>query len=137
MRARCLLAAAALLLAGAAAASPGGHGWVNATAGGPLRPGVYGRIEVRHGPPPPVIYAQPVTVAEPLGRPRVRPVYLYVPPGHARKWDRHCASYRACELPVYFVRVDDSPSRLGKWKEQARAARAEAGILHAFSSPRE
>lgn len=132
-----MLAAAALLCAGAATAAPGPHPYVNTTAGGPLRAGVYGRIEIRNAPPPPLIYPQPVTVAEPLGRARAQPVYLYVPPGQARKWDRHCAKYRACDVPVYFVRVDDSPSRLGKWKEQARTARAEPGILHAFSAARD
>jgi hypothetical protein len=104
-------------------------------AGGPLRPGVYGRIEFRHTPPP-VIYPQPVTIAQPLGKPAARPVYLYVPPGHARKWDKHCGRYQACDTPVYFVRVDDSPSRLGKWKSMARA-QGEPGILHAFSTPRD
>ena len=29
-------------------------------------------------------------------------VYFY-PPGHAKNWKKHCASYRACGRPVYFV----------------------------------
>jgi hypothetical protein len=136
MRASRMLVVGSLLWAGAAQAS-GAHPYVNATAGGPLRAGVYGRIEIRNAPPPPVIYPQPITVAEPFGQPRARPIYLYVPPGQARKWDKHCDKYRACDVPVYFVRVDDSPSRLGKWKEQARTARAEPGILHAFSAARD
>ncbi|HYF44372.1 MAG TPA: hypothetical protein VEA35_18255 [Ramlibacter sp.] len=137
MRRSVVLATGLLLLAGAAAAATSPQPYVNATTGGPLRAGVYGRIEIRNAPPPPVIHPQPVTVAEPLGQPRQRPIYLYVPPGHARKWDRHCDKYQACATPVYFVRVDDSPSRLGKWKEQARASRAQPGILHAFSGARD
>jgi len=31
------------------------------------------------------------------------PIYLHVPPGHARHWARHCAQYNACGRPVYFV----------------------------------
>ena len=34
------------------------------------------------------------------------PIYLRVPPGHEKKWNKHCASYNACGRPVYFVRDD-------------------------------
>lgn len=118
MRGACALGFAGLLVAGTAAAAPN-HAYFNVTAGGPLRAGVYGRIEIRNAPPPPLIHPQPVVAAQPLGKPALRPVYLYVPPGHARKWDRHCGKYQACETPVYFVRMDDSPSRWGKWKSPA------------------
>jgi hypothetical protein len=100
---------------------------VNVTVGGPLRPGVYGRIEIGNGPPPPLIYTQPVTVSQPLGPAGVQPLYLYVPPGHARKWARHCRQYDACGVPVYFVRMDNSPSRLGQWKKRANEVRRERG----------
>jgi hypothetical protein len=67
------------------------------------QPGVYGRIDI--GPqPPPVIYAQPIIIA-PVHQ-RREPLYLYVPPGHQKKWDKHCAKYNACDRPVYFVRED-------------------------------
>jgi hypothetical protein len=46
-----------LLLAGAA--SPAGAGYLNATTGGPLRPGVYGRIEIGKAAPPPLIFKRP------------------------------------------------------------------------------
>lgn len=29
---------------------------------------------------------------------------MWVPPGHRRNWARHCHRYRACGVPVYFVR---------------------------------
>jgi len=67
------------------------------------QPGVYGRIDI--GPqPPPVVYAQPIIIA-PVHQ-RREPLYLYVPPGHQKKWDKHCARYNACDRPVYFVRED-------------------------------
>lgn len=114
---RCFLGlACGWLLAGSALAAQTRHPYVNATAGGPLRPGVYGRIEIGNAPPPPLLYAQPVRVAEQLGAASAKPVYLYVPTGHARKWSRHCHKYQACARPVYFVRMDDSPGKLGKWK---------------------
>lgn len=67
-------------------------------------PGVYGRVDIGRFPQPQVIVAQPVVVH----RPRVvvaqpEPVYLWVPPGHRKHWSRHCADYRACGVPVYFV----------------------------------
>ena len=31
------------------------------------------------------------------------PLYLRVPPGHARDWRRYCGRYDACGAPVYFV----------------------------------
>jgi hypothetical protein len=34
------------------------------------------------------------------------PVYLRVPPGHAKHWDKHCYEYRACGERVLFVRDD-------------------------------
>ena len=79
----------------------------NATISGTVVPGVYGQIAIGNGPPPPVVYAQPV-IAQPVpvvvGAPPVEPVYLYVPPGHARDWQKHCHEYHACNRPVYFVK---------------------------------
>ena len=64
-------------------------------------PNFYGRIDIGGFPSPRVVYEQPVIVR------RVRvwnpPIYLRVPPGHMRHWDRHCHEYEACGRPVYFV----------------------------------
>ena len=64
-------------------------------------PGFYGRIDINQAPRPRLIYAEPIVV----DRVRViqQPVYLHVPPGHAKKWDKHCGRYQACNRPVYFV----------------------------------
>ncbi len=79
--------------------------YANATVAGALLPGVYGRIEIGTAPPPPLIYPQPVIIY-PAPRVVQQPLYLHVPPGHAKKWSKHCSKYNACGAPVYFVRVD-------------------------------
>ena len=114
--------ALALLALLFAVAGPAAAAYTNSTAGGPLRPGVYGRIEIGKSPPPPVIYSRPVVGSRALLPASVKPVYLYVPPGQVRKWARHCGKYKACDLPVYFVRMDDSPGKLGRWKTRSDVA---------------
>ena len=75
---------------------------VGVRASGEIAPGVYGRIDVRNRPPPPVLYPQPVIIVRQAYP--VAPVYMHVPPGHARDWSRHCRKYDACGVPVYFVK---------------------------------
>jgi hypothetical protein len=80
---------------------------VNVAIGGEIKPGVYGQIQIGTGyPPPPVLYPQPVIIAQPARPPAVvvAPVYMHVPPGHAKKWDKHCHKYQACGTPVLFVK---------------------------------
>lgn len=117
----------------AVAASAAAQGrWENVTAGGVLRPGVYGQIAVR-GAAPPVLWPRPTQVRRPTADARREPVYLYVPPGQVRRWPQHCARWHACDRPVYFVRMDDSPSRLGASKKPARREAAPSAVLHALS----
>ena len=71
---------------------------------GALAPGVYGRIDIGNAPPPPLIYAQPVIIQRAPVYVEQRPLYLRVPPGHEKKWSKHCSKYNACGQPVYFVR---------------------------------
>ncbi len=67
------------------------------------QPGFYGRIDIGDYPPPVLMYPQPV-VMQPVPVAVVRqPIYLHVPPGHARDWGKHCYRYSACNQPVYFV----------------------------------
>lgn len=130
-----LLAAPACLLA--VLSAPASAAYVNTTAGGALRPGVYGRIDIGRAPPPPVIYKRPVIASRAVLAPGVRPVYLYVPPGQVRKWPKYCAKYQACSVPVYFVRMDNSPSKLGKWKSRSELGgpRDPALVLHMMGGP--
>lgn len=66
-------------------------------------PGFYGRIDIGNYPQPQVIYTKPIVIQQvPAGVVR-QPIYLYVPPGHAKHWDKHCHKYNACGQPVYFV----------------------------------
>jgi hypothetical protein len=67
------------------------------------QPGFYGRIDIGDYPypPPVVIYRQP-RIVERVYIER-EPIYLRVPPGHARNWHKHCYKYNACGERVYFV----------------------------------
>lgn len=110
--------AAALFAAciGAAAQVP----YASATVEGSLAPGVYGRIEIGSAPPPPLIYAQPVIIQRPARYVQQEPLYMHVPPGHAKKWSKHCGRYNACGYPVYFVKVDDDRPGRGKDKHAGK-----------------
>jgi len=93
----CVLAAmAAAVTAPAIAADVG----VSVQVG---EPGFYGRIDIGNFPQPQLIYPQPVVIQPvPVGVVR-QPIYLRVPPGHAKNWRKHCSKYNACGQPVYFV----------------------------------
>jgi hypothetical protein len=113
-----LVSTLAIGLAAVATDATAAGDYRNVTAGGGLRPGVYGRIEVRgQAAPPPVIYPQPVVANGSIERVQRQPVYLYVPPGQVRKWKQNCAKWSACDDPVLFVRIDQSPSRWGQWRQ--------------------
>lgn len=67
-------------------------------------PDFFGRLDIGGYPPPAVIYHEPRIVERVLDR--REPVYLRVPPGHAKHWRKHCHRYDACGERVYFVRDD-------------------------------
>ena len=91
---------AAAVLFWVAAGAAHAQAYVNATVGGELAPGVYGRIQMGNAPPPPLLYPQPVIIHQPAVVMPRSPIYLYVPPGHAKNWGKHCARYNACSQPV-------------------------------------
>jgi hypothetical protein len=67
------------------------------------QPGFYGHIDIGNYPRPQLIYPDPIIVQSlPAGIVH-QPMYLHVPPGHAKNWRKHCSKYRACGQPVYFV----------------------------------
>jgi hypothetical protein len=70
------------------------------------QPGFYGRIDIGNAPPPVLVYPQPVVVQPVRVVQPVQPIYLHVPPGHAKNWSKHCHKYDACSRPVYFVKDD-------------------------------
>ena len=68
------------------------------------QPGFYGRLDIGGFPQPPVIYSQPRVIERvEVNRP---PIYLHVPPGHAKDWRKHCRHYNACGERVFFVHND-------------------------------
>lgn len=64
-------------------------------------PNFYGHIDIGNYRPD-VIYPEPVIIERvPVRR---APLYLRVPPGHEKHWEKNCHKYDACGRPVYFVR---------------------------------
>src|SRR5882672_10524673 len=92
---------AAVALAGSGIGRAGDLG-INVMLSGQVAPGVYGQVQLSNASPPPVVYAQPMLIEAQAAPPP--PVYLHVPPGHAKNWRKHCREYNACNRPVYFVR---------------------------------
>lgn len=94
---------------------------ISVSIGGEIKPSVYGRVDIGTRPPPPVLYPQPVVIlAQPRQTVAVQPVYMHVPPGHAKKWSKHCHKYAACGQPVYFVKDpnEDHSDEKGKGKDK-------------------
>jgi hypothetical protein len=92
-----ILAASLLALSASAFASDVG---VSISVG---QPGFYGRLDIGDYPAPQVLYRQPVIVERPVRYVEAAPIYLRVPPGHAKHWSKHCHAYHACNQRVYFV----------------------------------
>lgn len=67
------------------------------------QPGFYGRIDIGDYPypQPQVIYRKP-RIIERVYVDR-EPIYMRVPPGHAKNWHKYCHQYGACGEQVYFV----------------------------------
>jgi hypothetical protein len=91
-----------LLLAAALLGSAPAFAQVTVTLG---QPGFYGPIDMGNYGRPPVVYAKPIVI-ERDARSVAQPAYLRVPPGHQKKWAKHCAQYNACGQQVYFVKDD-------------------------------
>lgn len=64
-------------------------------------PGFYGRLDLGGFPSPRLLYPQALIIDRVATPPA--PVYLRVPPGHAKNWAKHCHRYNACRQPVFFV----------------------------------
>lgn len=95
---RFLIAASIACFAAPASAADVG---VSITVG---EPGFYGHVDIGDYPAPRFIYAEPVIVEHVHVPPH--PVYLHVPPGHAKHWRKHCHEYDACNQRVYFIAHD-------------------------------
>lgn len=87
------------------------------------RAGIYGRIDLSDAPRPEVIYKETVIIER--GPVIEEPIYLYVPPGHAKNWRKHCHRYQACSRPVYFVQEDwyeNTYVHTHKWHDDEHSA---------------
>jgi hypothetical protein len=72
---------------------------------GAIAPGIYGRVDMANRTKPPLVYQQPMFIEQPENATGViEPVYLHVPPDHAKNWKKFCEKYEACDKPVYFVK---------------------------------
>lgn len=65
------------------------------------QPGYYGRIDIGDFGRPQLIYSEPRVIYRNVAS--REPIYLRVPPGHAKNWRKHCGKYNACGERVYFV----------------------------------
>ncbi|MDD1615832.1 MAG: hypothetical protein CG439_941 [Methylococcaceae bacterium NSP1-2] len=66
------------------------------------QPNFYGQLDPSGYPQPQLIYRHPKAIGRvPINQP---PVYMRVPPGHAKNWRKHCKKYNACDERVLFVR---------------------------------
>jgi hypothetical protein len=96
-----------------------------ATISGPVQPGVYGRLAMVSKPTPALVYEQPMFIDPPSVQGKVEPVYLHVPPDHAKNWKKYCSKYKACDQPVYFVKsAEYDPDYKEKQAAQAKADKA-------------
>ena len=89
------------LLSAALGAVPAIAQDVRVTISGEVAPGVYGRVDIGTKSPP-LVQPSPVLVVRKANPPA--PIYMHVPPGHAKNWRKHCQRYNACGVPVYFVK---------------------------------
>src|ERR1700676_829663 len=104
MRQWFMISMAAVTLAGAGVGRAGDLG-INVILSGQVAPGVYGQVQLGNAAPPPVVYAQPMLIEpQQYAYAPPPPVYLHVPPGHAKNWRKHCREYNACNRPVFFIR---------------------------------
>jgi len=69
-----------------------------------IQPGFYGRVDIGNGRLPPLVYTQPILISQSNPTTLLEPIYLHVPPDHAKDWNKHCRKYNACKNPVLFVR---------------------------------
>jgi hypothetical protein len=74
---------------------------VRVSISGEVAPGVYGRVDIGTRTPP-LVQPTAVLIVRKANPPA--PIYMHVPPGHARNWRKHCSRYQACGVPVYFVK---------------------------------
>lgn len=99
-----LLTFSSILLSYMAPTAVAGDLGINVILSGEVAPGVYGQVELGNAPRPVLVYERPRIITVDKRYVHAQPVYLHVPPGHAKHWDKHCQEYHACGREVYFVK---------------------------------
>lgn len=128
MRAGIVTGMIAFALAGSGACRAGDLN-IRILLSGEIAPGVYGQVQLGNEAPPPLVYAQPMLMERaPPGEP-LPPVYLHVPPGHAKNWRKHCREYNACNRRVYFIRSAEYEPDYGR-RDHGHDRDAEHGHGH-------
>lgn len=77
---------------------------VKVIAVGDIKPGVYGKVDLKGAPPPPTVNMEPVIMVKQVRVEPPAPIYLHVPPDQVKNWDKECRKYSACNVPVFFVK---------------------------------
>jgi hypothetical protein len=98
------VAIAAIVIVTAAPLASAADKDAGAVITGAVTPGVYGRVDIANKPLPALVYEQAMFVERPDTGGRVEPLYLHVPPEHAKNWKKYCDKYQACNHPVFFVK---------------------------------
>ena len=124
---------ALMLFASAAAPVFAADVTVSVTVGDPR---FYGPIDIVGFSQPQLVYPEPVFVQPAHAGVVVQPVYVRVPPGHAKDWRKHCKKYKLCGRPVYFVQdtwyneVYVPEYRVKKGKVKAEKVKSPKGKEH-------
>jgi hypothetical protein len=66
-------------------------------------PGIYGEIDTRKFPRPPLVNDKPIVIDVAARGKKAKPLYLHVAPSDTTHWYTKCHTYNACSQPVYFV----------------------------------
>ena len=108
-----------------AAALPASAVDVRVIVSSDLRPGVYGRADFAGVAAMPMVYPEPQVIYRPARGEQLQPIYLHVPPGHAKDWGKHCSKYKACNVPVYFVKSAEYETKADKKDKKEKKEKKE------------
>ena len=88
------------------------------------QPGFYGNVDIGNFQQPQLIYREPRIIERVVVN--RAPLYLVVPPGHVKHWDKHCYQYDACGRQVYFVQE--------RWYNDVVVPRYRDGSYHNYQA---
>jgi len=135
----CKMAVAAFVVATIAPVAEAADKDAIVTINGPVTPGIYGRVAMASTATaaattvkPPLVYSQAMLVDAPSATGAVEPVYLHVPPDHAKNWKKYCAKYDACNKPVFFIKSAEYEPGYQPPKPEPQAGKAKRKFRNGF-----